>query len=470
MIFTYGTSGHRYGVLHQNYQDDFGNKHEEGYVGFGTVNTSPTTGMLAFKMGDTPSDAHMKANGNLTYNWNAKTSDLPGCTRYLEANYTPQLVVAGQDLPVTWSSSPCYRSLPGLSNIRIRMSTDGGATFPDNLILAASTPVADGTETVRIPAGTDTSKAVIKIESVGSNCHYFSDIVKTVVPICTPTVATPKWASLTITNFVLKEGTTTVFSNAENNATVNFEDFTSNQNLIINTKAGAVLNYTVNSTGNGATDIWIDQNHNGIFERTSERVQYNTNTGTGGVKTGQFTIPVLADGTYRLRLRVTPNYRDDPCYANEWGQVEDYTLQIGTGIGTETGTTESYSQIKNRWKSNQHINIESGSISSSTIQPGWHSAQWTVESVPGTSFVKFKNRRKSNQYIHIENGKLESSTIQTGWHSAQWTVEKVPGTSFVKFKNRWKSNQYIHIENGKLESSTIQPGWHSAQWTLEGNL
>jgi len=177
LMFTYGTTGHRYGVLSQNYPDDFGSKREEGYVGFGTVNTSASTGMLAYKMGDTPSDAYMKANGNLTYNWNAKTSDLPGCTRFLEATYPNgvKAIVAGADFTVSWNTSTCYRSLAGLDNISIKLSVNGGTTFPH--VLAASTSVADGQEIVNIPTGFDTTAAVIKIESTGSSCYYFSDVL-----------------------------------------------------------------------------------------------------------------------------------------------------------------------------------------------------------------------------------------------------------------------------------------------------
>lgn len=176
LSFTYGTTGHRTGVLSQGYQDDYGNKREEGYVGFGVSHKNGAS-VVAYKMGDTASDAHMAANGNCKYNFKAKTSDLPGCTRFLEATYPkgPKAIMAGGDFTVTWNSSPCYQSTPGLSNIAIRLSLDGGATWPHTL--AASVPVADGVKTVRIPSGVNTTAAVIKIESTGTSCHYFSDVV-----------------------------------------------------------------------------------------------------------------------------------------------------------------------------------------------------------------------------------------------------------------------------------------------------
>lgn len=37
--------------------------------------------------------------------------------------------------------------------------------------------------------------------------------------------------------------------------------------------------------------------------------------------------------------------------------------------------------------------------------------------------VRLQNRWKNDQYIHIEHGSLECSTILMGWHSAQWMIE-----------------------------------------------
>ena len=75
------------------------------------------------------------------------------------------------------------------------------------------------------------------------------------------------------------------------------------------------------------------------------------------------------------------------------------------------------------------------------------------------SFSWIKNRWKPDQYVHIETGAPQAGPIQPGWWSAMWVVEPVPGTEFVKLRNRWKGDQYLHIETGALESGPIQPGW-----------
>ncbi|MEQ8302930.1 MAG: hypothetical protein RIB47_06035 [Cyclobacteriaceae bacterium] len=126
---------------------------------------------------------------------------------------------------------------------------------------------------------------------------------------------------------------------------------------------------------------------------------------------------------------------------------------------------QDFFQLKNRWKPNEYIHVEQPSPASSGIQPGWWSAQWIFEPVPGTAFYKIKNRWR-NQYLHVEQGPLVCGDIQSGWWSAQWQLEAIPGTSFNRLRNRWKPNVAIHNQNGRLEAGDIQAGWWSAQWEL----
>jgi len=133
---------------------------------------------------------------------------------------------------------------------------------------------------------------------------------------------------------------------------------------------------------------------------------------------------------------------------------------------TFTATSQNFVRLKNRWKPAEYIHVEQPTPTSGGIEPGWHSAQWLLEPVAGTSFYMIKNRWK-NQYLHIEQGPLTLGDIQPAWWSAQWQVEAVPGTSFYRLRNRWKPTVAIHNQNGGLEAGTIQDGWWSAQWELE---
>ena len=46
---------------------------------------------------------------------------------------------------------------------------------------------------------------------------------------------------------------------------------------------------------------------------------------------------------------------------------------------------------------------------------------WTLESAAG--YTKIRNRWKTDQYLNVERGRLESGPIQSGWHSAMWVME-----------------------------------------------
>ena len=131
-----------------------------------------------------------------------------------------------------------------------------------------------------------------------------------------------------------------------------------------------------------------------------------------------------------------------------------------------TAASQDFIRLKNRWKPNEYIHVEQPIPASGGIQQGWHSAQWVLEPVAGTSFYKIKNRWK-NTYLHVEQGPLAIGDIQPGWWSAQWQLEGVPGTSFYRIRNRWKPNVALHNQNSRLEAGDVEPGWWSAQWELE---
>ncbi|MFL5858311.1 MAG: hypothetical protein ACJ77L_16450 [Solirubrobacteraceae bacterium] len=68
-------------------------------------------------------------------------------------------------LPVTWSVAGTDAAPISTSNVRILLSTDDGVSFPT--VLAASTP-NDGSQTVDLPAGGQTTTGRIRIEAVGN--------------------------------------------------------------------------------------------------------------------------------------------------------------------------------------------------------------------------------------------------------------------------------------------------------------
>jgi len=84
---------------------------------------------------------------------------------------TSMQVAGGSVQTVTWNVANTTAAPVSAANVKISLSTDGGATFPT--VLAASTP-NDGSADVTIPMGV-TSQARIKIEAVGNIFFDVSD-------------------------------------------------------------------------------------------------------------------------------------------------------------------------------------------------------------------------------------------------------------------------------------------------------
>lgn len=87
--------------------------------------------------------------------------------------------------------------------------------------------------------------------------------------------------------------------------------------------------------------VWIDYNHDGIFE-TSEEVVASSTTSAANI-TYNFTVPSTAmTGNTRMRVSMQYNVDATPCQTFTYGEVEDYTLNItGTTRGSETNLSSN---------------------------------------------------------------------------------------------------------------------------------
>ncbi len=121
--------------------------------------------------------------------------------------------------------------------------------------------------------------------------------------------------------------------------------------------------YTLNTTltGPSIVSVWIDYNHNFVFE-ASEWTQVTTNSPTNTPVSVQFLVPTTAvQGQTALRIRSrsmgSPNGATDACTQFFSGETKDFTVTIGaptacptvsgvtvTGI-TATGATVSFTPV-----------------------------------------------------------------------------------------------------------------------------
>ncbi len=100
--------------------------------------------------------------------------------------------------------------------------------------------------------------------------------------------------------------------------------------------------------------VWIDYNHNGVFEEPTEvvfsGVQAKPANGTPTAKTnGTFTVPLNATpGAARMRISMTHHGTPTPCGTLASGEVEDYTVHIQPGIFSRVQDRESRPVPQNR--------------------------------------------------------------------------------------------------------------------------
>jgi hypothetical protein len=95
-----------------------------------------------------------------------------------------------------------------------------------------------------------------------------------------------------------------------------------------------------------------------------------------------------------------------------------------------------------------YANIENGPLVASPIGDGAWSSIWYVTKVDGI-YEEIRNRW-TGCYLHVEFGKLECSERKPGWHSAQWRIDTLQAAQFIS--NRWTSCK-IGNEGGKLNCS-----------------
>ena len=107
-----------------------------------------------------------------------------------------------------------------------------------------------------------------------------------------------------------------------------YEDFTNSG--IISLEAGTVCNLRLtpgflNRSQNEYWNIWIDFNNDTYFDDASELVF----SGWGKKEvSGSFNVPVLPEGTTRMRIIMKRNSNASACETFAHGEAEDYTVQI----------------------------------------------------------------------------------------------------------------------------------------------
>ncbi|MDY8137517.1 GEVED domain-containing protein [Aquimarina sp. 2201CG5-10] len=128
------------------------------------------------------------------------------------------------------------------------------------------------------------------------------------------------------------------FGNINNSTTRGANGYQDHTSISTNVSKGASETLTVTIIGyQGGTSnevyAWFDWNQDGDFSDSGEAFTLTKSSGTVG--TSSITIPnTAASGATRMRVRVGYNAGDNiACGAGAYGEVEDYTINVGGGTG-----------------------------------------------------------------------------------------------------------------------------------------
>ena len=202
-----------------------------------------------------------------------------------------------------------------------------------------------------------------------------------------------------------------------NNSTsaAGYEDFRSVSTLL---QPGSSYPVTVNLSNGWQDDqvyIWIDFNHNGLFTDAGELI-FTSGIGAGP-HSGTITIPaqsanvLLGNTLMRVRLQDTgsPPTNNTSCGNSEWGQVEDYTIDLqNCAVVTPTVQPPNTTLCNNT--------IGSISITVTGTNPTY---QWQVSTDGGTNFSSISN---GSAYTGVTTSTLIILNATTAMNNYQYRV------------------------------------------------
>ena len=154
-----------------------------------------------------------------------------------------------------------------------------------------------------------------------------------------------------------------------------YSDFTSS---VIEVNAGESYNLTLtpgfaSSTYNEYWKIWIDYNNDTTF--TSDELAYDAGALSSSAVSGTITIPTNVNGIRRMRVSMKYNGAQDACETFDYGEVEDYHINISQSTSdTEAPTAPS--------------NLTSSNVTETTVDLSWNAS---TDNVGVTGYDIYKN-------------------------------------------------------------------------------
>lgn len=304
----------------------------DSYDVYVDTNPNPTT-LLGSTTGTsyTPS-ANLTAN--TTYYWKVVPKNSVGAATGCTASSFTTLTVpncATVTAPANNATNVSYQSLP--ITWTAPSGTSAASSYDVYLDTNANPTTLLGTSTTTTYTATNLNPSTVYYLRVVAKNAAGSATGCTVYTFTTmaPTYCT---AGATSTSFEKISNVTFADINRTTTSTAGYEDLTA---TVGNVEAGQTYTFTATFTGtsydNDQVLVWIDFNNDKDFNDEGEQVLVTPKSKSPW--TGSITIPAgVTASTTRMRVRLNDSGSSSsnltPCGTATYGQVEDYTLNIGT--------------------------------------------------------------------------------------------------------------------------------------------
>ena len=174
------------------------------------------------------------------------------------------------------------------------------------------------------------------------------------------------------------------------------------------------------SSYNEGYAVWIDYNHDGDFEDNGELVYSHSKTSSS--VSGTITIPSsAASGSTRMRVAMTYNATpSDPCATFTYGEVEDYTINIGAKAMADVENVVNFEKIS------VYPNPVSGVLNIDISQEINEGAKLLIYSANGILV--------NNSTITSQSVKIDVTDLPAGLYNIKViSGENIYNANFVKF-------------------------------------
>ncbi|MCF6279506.1 MAG: M12 family metallo-peptidase [Flavobacteriaceae bacterium] len=266
----------------------------------------------------------------------------------------------GSSHDVTWDIGSTTNGTINCQNVNIKLSTDGGLTYP--ITLVGNTP-NDGSQSITVPNNIGTTNRIM-VEAVGNIFYDISnnDFIISVVGGST------NYCPSTYTNvgseYILNVSFATINNASGDAITDGYEDFTGVPAANIDANSTYLLEVTIDTEGNfqDHCNVYIDWNQDFAFDQATEFYDLGDITNVNsGILSMDITVPATAiNGNTRMRVNIEANEDGGACDVNhvtEWGETEDYTVNISGGLSVGKESFEEFKLYPNPSEGTVNISL-----------------------------------------------------------------------------------------------------------------